>query len=97
MGLRAALRLRMLSRSAFFFEGFSMEGEFLAGLVAKATALTGAVDLDGTDFFSAAAFGFGLCTGLRAGLGAGLVDLAEDFLAAGFDFVAMGCFGLKKD
>jgi hypothetical protein len=74
-----------------------MEGEFLAGLVAKATALTGAADLVGTDFFSAVAFGAGFCTGLCAGFGAGFVDFAEDFLAAGFDFVAMGSFGLKKD
>ena len=32
MGLEAALRFRMLSRSAVFLEGFSMGGELFAGL-----------------------------------------------------------------
>src|SRR4051812_44806131 len=74
MGLEVVLRFRMLSRRAFFLEGFSMMVDFLAGAGAGlvtafrgARVGTGAFVLVGAGAFAAAftgtvafAFGFGV-------------------------------------
>ena len=95
MGLEAALRLRMLSRRAVFFEGFSMGGEFLAGLPLGAgfpfgTALPLVTDLP---------FGAALTATVRTGAGwaffgagFGVTFGADFFLAEGFRFWPLGIF-----
>jgi hypothetical protein len=95
MGLAVALRFRMLSRKAFFFEGFSMVVDFATGAGAGfATVFVGffATTLTGTlAVFFTAGRAFGLTDGFAftLGRGAGLEVLAAGFCGFLF-FLAMG-------
>ncbi|MSU72122.1 MAG: hypothetical protein EXS43_07240 [Opitutus sp.] len=82
IGFVAALRFRMLLRSAFFLEGFSMVGECLAGLAAGLAAGAGRPLT-------------GLAGGVlpRAGGAFLTADFAADDLTDDFLCLAMGSFG----
>ena len=108
MGLAVALRFSMLSRKAFFLEGFSMLVEILAGAEGGAGLAAGLgarfsgteclLRLTGTDFgglltgFFATAFGVGRALALGLAFSFGLAVFAAG-LAGFFVFLAMGIYG----
>ena len=108
MGLAVALRFSMLSRKAFFLEGFSMLVEILAGAEGGAGLAAGLgarfsgteclLRLTGTDFgglltgFFATAFGVGRAFALGLAFSFGLAVFAAG-LAGFFVFLAMGIYG----
>lgn len=96
MGLLATFRLRMLSRRAFFFEGFSM-GDFVLSLGDDLGGgdLIGA-DFTGFDFTKRGLLGAGFLAGLAGVRAFALTTRAADFLADLGSFLAMGGLGERR-